>query len=201
MGKVTDKIRTHIGEGELSEAIETLAGYLQSVGGDYYNQTILLKGKYKDYRREKMMGMADNEQVKSRISMAVLDLASQIDKGEVEQSGDSSNLKIRSPEPKKRKKKKAKTPAPPSQPQYTAQCFFTGDMMQYYITGNDQIVAINPLTNQTLMVGVKMPSQDTNYAWTYYVNATGVFYLADHAGILWGQNSGILAQVGYVKYF
>ncbi|MFQ5447442.1 MAG: hypothetical protein ACE5FF_10945 [Saprospiraceae bacterium] len=197
MGEVTDKIRTHIGEGELFEAIEILAGYLKSVGGDYYNQAILLKGKYKDYHREKMMGMADNEQVKSQISMAVLDLATQIDKGEVEQPG----AKPPKPESKKTKKKKQKTPVPPQDPQFTAQCFFTGDMMQYYITENDQIVAINPLTNQTLMIGVKMPSQDANYAWTYYVNATGVYYLVDHSGILWGQNFGMLAQVGYVKYF
>ena len=171
MGGVTDKIRTHIGEGELSDAIEALTGYLKTVGGDIYNQAILLKGKYKDYHREKMMGMTDNEKVKSQISMAVLDLATQIDKEDLA----SPAANTRTPASDNPTFKKPASLDDPPRVKYAAQCFFTGDMMQYYITQNDQIVAVNPMNNQSLIIGVKMPSQDANYAWTYYVNATGVY--------------------------
>lgn len=210
MGQVTDKIRAHVGEGELEQAIDTLVNFLKPFGGDLYDQAVHQRGLFKSYMKERMLGLANNAEVKNNISMAVLSLASQVDKLDLE----NPNRAQTSPPPASNDSRKTSYPppqSPPAQPQqtpatqaqtrYVAQCFFTGDIMQYYITENDQILAVNPLTNQSLIVGVKMPSNNFNFAWTYYVTATNIYYMVDHAGLIWGQNFGIPAQVGYVKYF
>lgn len=218
MGQVTDQVRTFVGESEIEQAIDHLAGFLKQVGGDLYDQIIHQRGLFKAWQRDRMLGTANNQEEKNRISLAILKIASQIDKLGLEDP-------IKLEQYKKRLHGKGlddedevfdlpekfdvayegNTPhqplTAPEQVKYQAQCFFTGDMMAYYITKDDQIVAVNPLTNQRLIVGVKMPSQNFNFAWTFFVNATGIYYLVDHAGIIWGQNFGMPVQVGYVKYF
>lgn len=208
MGQVTEKIRSHVGEGELEEAIDTLVDFLRRIGGDLLDQAIHQRGLYKSYLKDRMLGLANNAEEKNKISMAVLSLAAQVDKLDLENVNRSEVHKVSSFNVFKGEN--SPTSPPTTQPQlppttnqytYTAQCFFTGDLMQYYITNNDQIVAVNPLTSQSLIVGVKMPSNDFNFAWTFYITATNIYYLVDHAGLIWGQNFGIPAQVGYVKYF
>ncbi len=214
MGQLTDQVRAHIGEGELEAAIDQLVGFLKEIGGDLYDQALHQRGLYKSWQRDRMLGVANDPAEKNRIMLAVLNIASQIDKLGLEDPQRRAQYKQRSSEgedasldmdwPSNSDVPEPEMPDPTHQPpagQYQAQCFFTGDMMQYYITKDDQILAVNPLTNQRLIVGVKMPPQNFNFAWTFYVNATGIYYLVDHAGIIWGQNFGVPAQVGYVKYF
>lgn len=210
MGQVTDKIRAHIGEGELEEAIDTLVSFLKPIGGDLYDQSVHQRGQFKSYMKERMLGLANNAEVKNKISMAVLSLAGQVDKLDLENPNRARNQSAKANEfveqtnynqPQSPPTQPQQPPVPQQQPRYKAQCFFTGDIMQYYITENDQILAVNPLTNQSLIVGVKMPSNNFNFAWTYYVSATNIYYMVDHAGLIWGQNFGVPAQVGYVKYF
>lgn len=209
MGKISEKIRAHIGEGEHDAAIEVLVGFLKTTGGDLYNQAILLKGKFKEYEREKRLGLGEKPEVKSQISLAVLDLADQIDQRNLENPPTQQDFEKMRPDPQQVHRQQQQQPqqnfyqpnTPPAQPQYVAQCFFTGDLMQYFITNQNQILAVNPMTNQSLIVRMKMPSQDYRYAWTYYISATGAYYLVDHTGLIWGQSFGMPAQMGYVKYF
>lgn len=202
MGLITDKVRAHVGEGELEEAIDLLVHFLKGIGGDMYNQSIHQSGLYKSYLRDRMQGIANNAEEKNKISISILNLAAQIDRQELENPQKAKVPHDESMPPAPQPPPYSPPPSTATPPtQARAQCFFNGDMMQYYITQNDQIMAVNPLTNQSLIVGVKMPSQHFNFAWTYYVNATGIYYMVDHAGIIWGQNFGMPVQVGYVKYF
>lgn len=209
MGQISEKIKAHIGEGEHEAAIETLVNFLKTTGGDLYNQAILLKGKYKEYEREKRLGLGEKPEVKAQISMAVLDLADQIDQRNLENPPTQQDFEKMRPDPKQVFQQQQQQPQqqfyrsnqPVQQPQYLAQCFFTGDLMQYFITNQNQIIAVNPLTNQAIAVGMKLPSQDFRFAWTYYISATGAYYLVDHAGLIWGQSFGMPFQMGYVKYF
>ncbi len=210
MGQVTDKIRAHIGEGELEEAIDTLVQFLRPIGGELYDQAVHQRGLLKSYLKERMLGLSSNAEVKNNISMAVLRLAGEVDKLDLENNGNARKPPSQSQNQYANQNQHTPQAPPPVQPQnppvstqprYVAQCFFTGDIMEYYITENDQIVMVNPLTMQSLVVGVKMPSNNFNFAWTYYVTATNIYYMVDHAGLIWGQNFGMPAQVGYVKYF
>lgn len=210
MGQVTDKIRDHIGEGELEEAIDTLVQFLHPIGGEIYDQAVHQRGLFKSFMKDKMLGLSNNSEDKNKISMAVLSLAGQVDKLDLENPKKSHDYSTQQQSElanfnqydnhqlaSNQGHKQSNVPGT----QYKAQCFFNGDIMQYYITENDQILALNPLTNQSFIVGVKMPSNNFNFAWTYYVTATNIYYMVDHAGHIWGQNFGVPAQVGYVKYF
>lgn len=66
----------------------------------------------------------------------------------------------------------ASLPAPPSvtppvQPQYQWQCFFEGDPTAYFITAQNEIIAQDPASGQTRIVGSKLPPQVPAAAWTY----------------------------------
>lgn len=204
MSSVSDKIRMHIGEGELEDAIDSLVGFSKNIGGDLYNQSIHLKGEYSSYKKELLMGTGGDPKKKAQISMAVLELAEYIDKRDLEKPPSVNDFEQMRPNPQYVQQQQQNIPTPQQpvqQPSYYAQCIFNGDMMQYFVTHQNQIIAINPMTNQSVMVGMKMPSQDMRYAWTYYFTSTGMYYLIDHAGIIWGQSFGMPAQMGYVKYF
>ncbi len=203
MGNVSNKIRTHIGEGELSEAIDTLNNYLKNIGGDLYNQAIHLKGSYKEYVRNKDLGLGDNRENKARISMAVLNLASEIEKQDIEHTPTPTEFQQQRPNTSDVWKQQQKQPQNFQQqtPQYVAQCMFTMDTMQYFLHQNGQIFMVNPFNNQSALVGMKMPAQNPQFAWTLYFTTTNIYYLVDHAGIIWGQNYGMPAQFGTVKYF
>jgi len=204
MAQVSEKIRMHIGEGELSDAIDTLNNYLKTIGGDLYNQAIQLKGRYKEYARSRDMGMGNNTEEKSKISMAVLNLASEIENQKIERTPTVQEFESQRPNYQQINQQKQQLPNhnyPPNPNQYIAQCMFTMDSMAYYLTQSGHIYMVNPMSNQTMPVGMKMPSQNPMYAWTLYFTTTNIYYLVDHAGIIWGQNYGMPAQVGTVKYF
>ncbi|MEO1262255.1 MAG: hypothetical protein AAFZ15_25845 [Bacteroidota bacterium] len=203
MGNVAEKIRNHIGEGELSEAINTLNNYLKPIGGSLYNQAIHLKGSYKEYTKNRDMGLGDDKKEKSRISLAVLNLASEIEQQKVERTPTQSDFKQQQPNPKDVQQQQINQQQnfPPQAPRYIAQCMFTTDSMQYFLANTGQIFMVNPFTKFTSLVGLKMPSRAPQYAWTLYFTTTNIYYLVDHAGIIWGQNLGMPAQFGTVKYF
>ena len=176
MGNVSNKIRTHIGEGELSEAIDTLNNYLKTIGGDLYNQAIHLKGSYKEYLKNRDLGLGDNRQEKSRISMAVLNLASEIEKQNVERTPTANDFQQQRPNPtsiQQQQRQQPITPQPQT-PQYVAQCMFTMDTMQYFLAQNGQIFMVNPYTKQSALVGMKMPPQNPQFAWTLYFTTTNI---------------------------
>ncbi len=204
MGHVSEKIRTHVGEGELSDAIDTLNNYLKTIGGDLYNQAIHLKGRLKEYQRNRDLGLGNNSEEKSRISMAVLNLASEIEQQKVERTPSVTEFESQRPNQHQINSYKQQVPTQSVQPNpyhYVAQCMFTMDTMTYYLTQNGHIYMVNPYNNQSMPVGMKMPSQNPSYAWTLYFTTTNIYYLVDHAGIIWGQNYGMPAQFGTVKYF
>ncbi len=203
MGNVSNKIRDHIGEGELSEAVETLHNYLKTIGGDLYNQAIHLKGRYKEYARNKDLGMGDNREEKAKISMAVLNLATAIEKENVERTPDKSDFNQHNNILSQFQKQRNFQPPVSNQStnQWAAQCQFNMDSMQYFVNQGGQIFMVNPFNNQSALVGLKMPPQSPQFAWTLYFTATNIYYLVDHAGIIWGQNFGMPAQFGTVKYF
>ncbi len=203
MGNVSDKIRSHIGEGELSDAIETLNNYLKQIGGDLYNQAIHLKGRYNEYSRNRDMGLGNNAEEKSRISMAVLNLASSIEKEKVEHTPSAREFERQRPDPQQVNQYQRQAPQHNynNQNKYIAQCMFTIDSMSYYLAESGQIFMVNPFNNQSMLVGMKMPSQNPMYSWTLYFTTTNIYYLVDHAGIIWGQNFGMPAQLGTVKYY
>lgn len=203
MGNVADKIRNHIGEGEITEAIETLNNYLKTVGGSLYNQAIHLKGSYREYIKNKDMGLGDNREEKSRISMAVLNLASEIEKQKVDYTPTANEFKQQQPKQNDvyQQLQNQQNNFAPQTPNYVAQCMFTMDSMQYFLSSNGQIFMVNPYSNQSVPVGMKMPSQNPQFSWTLYFTTTNIYYLVDHAGIIWGQNFGMPAQYGTVKYF
>lgn len=201
MGNVSNKIRNHIGEGELLEAIETMNNYLQTIGGDLYNQAIHLKGRYKEYARNRDLGMGNNMEEKSKISMAVLNLASEIEKGDFDKAPTRSEFEQQRPNPAQFNKQ-FQTPVPQQQNnQWAAQCQFNMDTMHYFLNHAGQIFMVNPFNNQSALVGLKMPPQNPQFAWTLYFTTTNIYYLVDHAGIIWGQNFGMPAQFGTVRYF
>lgn len=203
MGQVTDRIRMQVGEGELSEAIETLTSFLKTVGGELYNQSIFLKGKHKEYEREKILGMGDKPELRSQISMAVLNLADDIDERQLENPPTSKDFTNMAPKTEHIRQQQQQFQQQPQfqqdNPHFQAQCIFQGDMAQYYLAYDNSIWMYNPLNNQTFQVGMKLPSQDFRFAWTLFMTATGIYYLVDRANIIWGQNFGMPVQVGFVK--
>lgn len=204
MGNITDTIRKQLEEGENETALDALVGFLKTIGGDLYNQAILVKGKYKEYQREKRLGLGAQPEVMSQTILAILALADQIDQQNLENPPTQQDFKKMRPDAHlvQQRQQPPKQPSqPPAQSPYIAQCFFNGDMAQYFVSPQNQIFMVNPMTNQTLIVGMKMPSQDQRFAWTYYMNASGNYYLVDHAGLIWGQSFGMPFQMGYVKYF
>lgn len=204
MGNVSEKIRGHIGEGELSDAVDTLCNFLKTSGGDLYNRAIHLKGRYKEYSRNRDLGMGDNQEEKSRISMAVLHLADELEKARLEHTPTvrefEQNKPINAPAYPSYQPVNQPTGQGPFLPKQTAVCQFYMDTMQYHLYENGQIFMFNPFNNQSMPVGMKMPSQNPYYAWTIYFTTTNIYYLVDQAGIIWGQNYGMPAQYGTVRY-
>lgn len=201
MGNVSNKIRNHIGEGELLEAIETMNNYLKTIGGDLYNQAIHLKGRYKEYARNRDLGMGNNLEEKSKISMAVLNLASEIEKGDFDKPPTQSEFEQQRPTPSQFNQQFQTPSSQPQNNQWAAQCQFNMDSMHYFLNRAGQIFMVNPFNNQSALVGLKMPPQSPQFAWTLYFTTTNIYYLVDHAGIIWGQNFGMPAQFGTVRYF
>jgi hypothetical protein len=130
-------------------------------------------------------------------------LADEMDERQLENPPTNQDFNKMAPDPsfvQQQQQKFEQQPAFPQQhPNYVAQCIFQGDLAQYFLASDNSIWMRNPLNNHSFQVGMKLPSQDFRFAWTLYVTTTGIYYLVDQAGIIWGQNFGMPVQVGYVK--
>lgn len=181
------KIRNLIGDDRLEEALEDMLGYLEHRDNDHdlYDQAILQKGRWKDYKKKLNAGIEDDKDLNG-IRMALLNILRDIEKRARE------DAPVNPPHPPQ--------PAPPPQQTYVAQCFFNGDMHQYFLTPANQIVALNPMTNLPMVVASRVSSADPNIAWVYMF-PNGLYYNIDHNGAIWGVNAfGFPMQMGYVKY-
>jgi hypothetical protein len=196
MSEISDQVRTLVGQGKYQEAIDLLVRDLKSISTELYNQAIHIRGQYSAYHKNVLRGTGDQAETRNKISWAVLDLATQLENFKEKEPADQPQANNTGDDPNTHH-----SPQPTQPATYKAQCFFNGDAMQYFITPQNQIICMNPMTNQSFMVGMKMPSQDFRYAWTYYIQANGMYYMVDHAGVIWGQNFGMPAQMGHVKYF
>ncbi|MBK8556671.1 MAG: hypothetical protein IPL65_13285 [Lewinellaceae bacterium] len=194
MANDTRKIREMIGNDNIDAALEALIQLLDSRedDGDLMDQSILQKGRWAEYRRKEMAGIADTTEI-NKIRDTLLKIARELDK---------------------RMKEAADKPTPPApqplspglqqrppQQQYVAQCFFNGDVNHYFVLSNNQIVAVNPMTNYTMAIASRTPSMDPNFAWVYQF-PNGAYYSIDQQGAIWGVNAfGMPMQMGYVQYF
>lgn len=200
MGEVTKQVRKFVERGKESAAIDALIDFLEPLGGDLYDEALYLSSKLRKYEKDKLLDLGERPEVESRISKAILRLANDIDESGLEDAPPSTLFtKPKSePPPVQQQQQQASQPPQNNTPKYLAQCFFQGDFAQYFLAQDNSIWMFNPLTNQSMPIGTKMPSQDFRFAWTY-MTATGVYYLVDHSGIIWGQNFGMPVQMGYVK--
>ena len=193
MAADTRQIRELIGENELDQAIQGLLLLLEQRGSDeLLDQTILQKSRWKEYKRREIGGYSDEKEVNS-IRDALLKITRELD---------------RQPE-----KAAAPQPVPPpvqqNQPtghpaeataHYAARCYFTGDPNAYYVTQAGQILALHPMTHQTVLVAMRTPSMNPAFAWIYQF-PNGAYYSIDHQGAIWGMNAyGMPMQMGYVQY-
>ena len=86
------------------------------------------------------------------------------------------------------------TPLPPGQPRFVFQCSFMGDPVSYFITSQDEIVAMPP-GMPPVPVGRKIPLTWPGFVWMYQTG-TGS-YGVDAQGRIWNRwPNGVPFQVG-----
>jgi hypothetical protein len=185
------QIRTLIGENQIEQAIQLLIEYLEpSPDQDLFDQMILQKSRWADYKRKELGGFGDGKDINEIRSSLV-------------------NI-IREIENRKNKPVQKETPPPhfdpppvsqpPLQKNYIAQCFFNNDPNTYYVLPNNQIVMLNMMTNLSVFVATRMASPLPNFAWIYQF-PNGFYYSIDHAAVIWGLNAfGMPMQMGFVQY-
>lgn len=204
----THQIRELIGENEVEEAIRILCECLASTDEhELYDQSLLQKSRYHAYHKREINKLADEKEL-IEIRIAVLNLTRELDKRGKEPKTAVREIFNKAPleEPKPTPIQPTKTPSPPppnAPPTitYIGQCFFQNDPMSYYITSNNQIVVIQPLTQAAIPVAARMPSTNPAISWVYLF-PNGFFYNIDHSGVIWGVNAfGMPMQMGYVQYF
>jgi len=184
-------LRNLIGDDRLGDAIETLIAYLEQDDTlhDVYDQVILIKGRFKDFTKKANAGVEEDKDLNS-IRVALLNIVRDVDQRSKEQA----------PQPPKQSTHTPVPPAPQTNP-YVAQCFFNGDVNQYFITPTNQIVMVNAVTNFSTVVASRVASVNPNFAWVYLF-PNGFFYSIDHSGGIWGVNAfGLPMQLGYVRYY
>jgi hypothetical protein len=181
-------IRNLIGDDRLEEAIEMLIIHLEQDDDrhDLYDQMILLKSRFKDFKKKANAGVEEDKDLNS-IRVALLNIIREMDQHPKEQVHQQPR----------------NVPAPqvPQANPYIAQCFFNGDLNQYYVTPTNQIVMVNAITNFSMVVASRVTSVNPNFAWVYMF-PNGFFYSIDHSGGIWGVNAfGLPMQLGYVQYY
>jgi hypothetical protein len=85
----------------------------------------------------------------------------------------------------------------PAQPAFVARAVFSGDPIAYYITTSDDIVAINPQTQQPVLIGKKIPPTVAGFAWMYATSMI-VYGVTGDGRIFNRDQFGNPFQVGYV---
>lgn len=182
----TNRIRELIGENDIGQAIQLLLDLIQTGRHrDLLDQTYLQKGKWAEYKRRRLAGVAEEKEL-NEIRLSLFDIARELD-----------DRPEQAPEPERRREP---PPVEPHQPQYVARCVFNGDMNAYFVAPAGQIVVVNPITNFASMVATRVPSTNPAFAW-FYMFPNGFYYSIDHAGAIWGVNAfGMPMQMGYVQY-
>lgn len=185
-------IRNLIGENQIEQAIQLLIEHLEpSPEQDLYDQMILQKSRWADYKRKHLSGFGDDKEINA-IRSAILDIAR-----EIENRKNKPAVKETSPT----SFNPPNISQPPLQKNYFAQCIFNGDPNLYYVQHNNQITVLNMMTNLPVFVANRVVSNLPAYAW-FYQFPNGFFYSIDHQGAIWGLNPfGFPIQMGYVQYF
>lgn len=183
----TKQIRQLIGENEVEEAFDALLTLLDDNERwrDLHDEAIVLKSVWNDYARKERVGIAQKDDL-NRVVAGMLEIVRAYDK--------------RAAQPASPSPVNERAPSVPQQPRRVAQCLMTGDLTEYFVLENDQIIGCNPMTRQSWSVAVRMPSYVPEWAWfIQFPNAS--YYSVDHQGRIWGLNMyGLPAQLGYVQY-
>lgn len=195
MANSTKYIRELIGENEIEQAINQLLEHLNnSAEHDLTDSAVLQKSRWAEYKRKNVSGLAKNEDIDG-IRDALLKIVREFDNRAskvhtVQQQQYTPPRQQEVPPP----------PPPPPQKNYVAQCFFNGDPNTYYVTPNNQIVVVNPMSNFPVVVASRTASLNPAFAWVYQF-PNGFYYSIDHNGAIWGVNAfGMPVQMGYVQY-
>lgn len=193
MTNSTRHIRELIGENEIEQAIDRLLDLLyNSVEHDLSDSAVLQKSRWAEYKRKNVSGLAKNEDIDG-IRDALLKIVREMDNRSIKTPSEPPQTYTppRMPD----------VPPPPPPPKaYVAQCFFNGDPNTYYVTPNNQIVVVNPMSNFPVAVATRTASLNPAFAWIYQF-PNGFYYSIDHNGAIWGVNAfGLPMQMGYVQY-
>ena len=190
----TRHIRELIGENEIEQAIDQLLDLLYN-GAEYdlTDSAVLQKSRWAEYKRKNVSGLARNEDIDG-IRDALLKIVREIDNRAIK--GNTGRQEPYTPP----RQPENPPPPPPPQRNYVAQCFFNGDPNTYYVTPNNQIVVVNPMSNFPVTVATRTASLNPAFAWIYQF-PNGFYYSIDHNGAIWGVNAfGMPMQMGYVQY-
>jgi hypothetical protein len=190
------QIRNLIGENHIEQAIQLLLEILESSPEqDLFDQMILQKSRWADYKRKHLSGFGDDKEINA-IRSSMLDIARELENRKNKPAGKEMPQTTFTPPVVQQ------TPVlpPPIQQPYIAQCFFNGDPNVYYVQQNNQVVVLNLMTNLPVMVAMRVVSALPAYAW-FYQFPNGLYYSIDHAAVIWGVNAfGMPVQMGYVHY-
>lgn len=195
MANSTKHIRELIGENEIEQAINQLLEHLNnSAEHDLTDSAVLQKSRWAEYKRKNVSGLAKNEDIDG-IRDALLKIVREFDN-----RASKVHTVQQQPYTPPRQQEVPPPPPPPPQKNYVAQCFFNGDPNTYYVTPNNQIVVVNPMSNFPVVVASRTASLNPAFAWVYQF-PNGFYYSIDHNGAIWGVNAfGMPVQMGYVQY-
>ena len=193
METISKRIRQLIGENELEQAIVELEQYLEDKNQDLLDQLTLQRRNYTAYRKKVTAGYGDEREA-SAIGDQLMTILRDVEKWEKAGAQPArENLQYL--------ENASKTTKVPSvnQPKYSAKCVFFNDPNQYFVSPQNQIVAVNAFTGVSMIVAAKMPSMYPNVAWVYTF-PNGVYYNVDLQGGIWGMNAfGQPFQMGFVE--
>lgn len=194
MANSTKNIRELIGDNEIEQAISQLLEYLNNSSEyDLTDSAVLQKSRWAEYKRKNVSGLAKNEDIDG-IRDALLKIVREIDTRASKPIYNQQEKYVPPRQPD------SPPPPPPPQKNYVAQCIFNGDPNTYFVTPNNQIVVINPMSNFPVVVANRTASMNPAFAWVYQF-PNGFYYSIDHNGAIWGVNAfGMPMQMGYVQY-
>ena len=192
----TKQIRQLIGDNEMEEAFRSLLALLDSEARwhDLYDEAIVLKTSWNEHARKGRIGLAQKEDF-NRVVSGLLEIVRAYDKRAAQTPHPDP-----ASQPTPQLLNTQPTPHVPQPLRRVAQCFMTGDLTEYYVLENEQIIGVNPMTKQSWGVAVRIASYVAEWAWFIQFPNTS-YYSVDHQGRIWGLNMyGFPAQLGYVQY-
>ena len=198
MSQLTEKIRQLVGDGDLEEALDALDDFLETRNDDELrDEVILLKSRFKSLERDRNQGVGFSPNERNQIVAAVLDLTKKIDKNAVQKERNSiqkETTPLVAPT-----QNFGNQPPPPNG--FTARVFIDGDLSEFYLTTQNAIVRLDPISRQSFVVANKFPSNDVRFAWTYFVPSMNFWASVDFQGVIWTMNFyGQILRIGQVQY-